>query len=314
MAISSDMLQAFVQVAEERSVSAAAATLGVGKSVVSKRVALLETVLKATLFSRSTRKVALTPAGEAYLDYARRMLAELSGGEERLRDLRAELTGLIRVTAPVSWGQHVLARRLPEFLKLHPGIEVELQLSDRLMDLAHERIDLAMRWSVTPPAADLSAVPVADVAWVVVAAPDYLAQAAPLQRPEDLPAHPCLGYWREAGDDRWVLARDGDQRAVKVGGRYHANNAESVAAATVAGLGVGLLPDYLCTEALARGALRRVLPDWTPQTRFGTRITALAVPERMRFVRNQALLGFLRQAAMRQTGPSGPSGAISPAS
>lgn len=304
MAISTDMLQAFVQVADHRSVSAAAAALGVGKSVVSKRVALLEAALKATLFSRSTRKVALTPAGEAYLDFARRTLAELSSGEERLRDLRSELSGLIRVTAPVSWGQHVLARRLPDFLKLHPGVEVELQLADRLMDIAHERIDLAMRWSVTPPAADLSAVPVADVAWVTVASPDYLAQAGPLHRPEDLTGHPCLGYWREAGDDHWVLSQHDDQRAVKVGGRYHANNAESVAAATEAGLGVGLLPDYLCTAGLARGTLRRVLPDWTPQTRFGTRITALAVPERMRFARNQALLGFLRQSAARATGPA----------
>ena len=115
MAISTDMLAAFVKVAERLSVSAAAVDLGVGKSAVSKRVAQLEGAVKVTLFSRSTRKVALTPAGEAYLDFARRALVEVATAEERLRDMRAELTGQIRLTATVSWGQCVLAKRLPEF-------------------------------------------------------------------------------------------------------------------------------------------------------------------------------------------------------
>ena len=96
MAISTDMLAAFAQVAEHLSVSAAAVDLGVGKSVVSKRIAQLEAAVKATLFSRSTRKVVLTPAGEAYLEFARRALAEVAQAQERLRDLRTELTGQIR--------------------------------------------------------------------------------------------------------------------------------------------------------------------------------------------------------------------------
>ena len=101
MAISTDMLAAFVQVAEHLSVSAAALHLGTGKSVVSKRVAQLEAQVKATLFSRSTRRIALTAAGEAYLEFARRALVEVATAEERLRDLRTELTGQIRLTAPV---------------------------------------------------------------------------------------------------------------------------------------------------------------------------------------------------------------------
>ena len=298
MAISTDMLAAFVKVAERLSVSAAAVDLGVGKSAVSKRVAQLEGAVKVTLFSRSTRKVALTPAGEAYLDFARRALVEVATAEERLRDMRAELTGQIRLTATVSWGQCVLAKRLPEFLRQHPMIEIELLLVDRMMDIAYERVDIALRWT-NAPTPELVSVPVASVAWVVAAAPSYLAAAGTPQRPQDLAAHSCMCYWRESSDDAWALTADDRRELVRVRGRYHANNPEAVADAALAGLGIALLPRYLCDDALADGRLVRVLPGWTPDTRFGTRITAVATPERMRFSRNQALLAFLRE----QLGP-----------
>lgn len=294
MPISTDMLAAFVKVAEQSSVSGAAAELGVVKSVVSKRIAQLEAAVKATLFSRSTRKVALTPAGEAYLDFARRALAEVASAEERLRDLRAELTGQIRLSASVSWGQRVLAKRLPEFLRLHPAIEIELLLADRMMDIAYERIDIALRWtSSTPP--DLMAVPVASVAWVVAAAPGYLAHAGTPLEPTELAAHPCMSYWRESSDDTWVLSDTGRREQVRVRSRFHANNPEVVADAALAGLGIAMLPSFLCDNDLATGRLVRVLPAWAPETKFGTCITAVATPERMRFSRNQALLAFLRQ-------------------
>lgn len=294
MALSTDMLAAFVKVAELGSVSAAAAELGIGKSLASKRVAQLEMALKTTLFSRSTRKIALTPAGEAYLDHARRALAEVALAEERLRELRAELSGQIRLTAPASWGTRVLARHLPAFMRQHPAIEIELLLADRMMDLAAERIDLALRWTHQPPQG-LAAESVASVDWVVVAAPDYLAAAGTPAGPQDLPAHSCICYWRERSDDRWVLGDGTRRHQLQVRGRYHANSAEAVADAALAGLGVALLPLYVCDEALADGRLLRVLPDWTPDTKYGTRITAVATPERLRLSRNRALLDFLKQ-------------------
>ena len=294
MAISTDMLAAFVRVAEHRSVSAAGADLGVGKSVISKRIAQLEAAVKATLFSRSTRRVALTPAGEVYLEFARRALAEVASAQERLRELRADLTGQIRLTAPVSWGQRVLAKRLPEFLRLHPGIEIELLLSDRMMDIAYERIDIALRWT-TFPSPELTTVAVANIEWVIAAAPGYLAVAGMPLAPADLSAHACMCYWRETSDDAWLLVADEQRERVRVRGRYHANNPEAVCDAALGGLGIALLPRYLCDDALADGRLVHVLPAWTPQTKFGTVITAVATPERMRSARNQALLAFLRQ-------------------
>ncbi len=295
--ISSDMLSAFVKVAERLSVSVAADELGVGKSLVSKRVAQLEQKVQATLFSRSTRKVVLTPAGEAYLDFARRALAEMTAGEERLRSLRAELTGRIRLTAPVSWGQRVLAKRLPEFLRAHPGVEIELQLADQMMDVAQRRIDVALRWTATPPT-DLAAVPVARIDWVMAAAPSYVAAHGAPVAPEDLAQHSCLAYWRDPADRAWSLVDDqGREAQVQAHSRYHVDNPDAVADAAVAGLGVALLPDYLCRDALADGRLVPVLPQWTPRTRFGTHITAVGAPERMSIMRNRLLVDFLRAAS-----------------
>jgi DNA-binding transcriptional LysR family regulator len=294
MTLSTDMLATFVKVAEKLSVSAAADDIGISKSVVSKRVAQLEQVLNATLFSRSTRHIALTPAGEAYLGYARQALHTLTGAGERLRDLRQELSGPIRITAPSSWGQKVLASLMPEFLERHPAIEIELLLNDRMMDIAVERIDIALRMTSTATP-DLVVTPVARLDWVICAAPRYLTSAGTPALPADLLRHACMSYWRESSDDAWQLVKGDQVQTVRVHSRYHANNADAVACAALASLGVALLPVYVCEDDLAAGRLVRLLPDWTPVTKFGTRITAVATPERMQLLRNRALLAYLRE-------------------
>ncbi len=300
MTFSIEMLRAFVQVADTLSVSASALELGIGKSVVSKRIAQLETALEATLFSRSSHRVALTSAGDVYLEFARRALAEVSSGQERLLDLRQTLAGQIRVTAPVSWGQHVLARHLPRFLLAHPAVHVELHLADRMMDIATERIDIALRWSHDSVKPGLSAELLVPIAWVLVASPSYLSAFGTPTQPQQITEHHCLGYWRENSDDAWTLLpaqpTAGEQPVcVRVTSRYHANNPEAVTEAALAGLGIALLPHYLCDQALASSRLVRVLPSWVPQTKYGAGITAVASPERMRLARNQALLAFLQQ-------------------
>lgn len=287
------MLWAFVKVADTLSVSRSAQDLGVGKSVVSKRVAQLEEMVGTTLFSRSTRRVALTPAGETYLEHARRALGEMAAGEERLRALRSDLSGRIRLTAPVSWGQRVLSRRLPEFLRLHPGIEVELVLADRLMDVAFERLDMALRWSAAPIPPELTVRAVAQVGWLLAASPAWLAAEAGVSVPGDLADRSCVFYWREPADDWWVLDNGHERQRVRVHSRYHVDNPEAVLEACLQGLGVALLPDYLCADALLDGRLERVLPAWTPITRFGNYIQAVGPPERWRLPRNQELINFL---------------------
>jgi DNA-binding transcriptional LysR family regulator len=291
--LSTDLLAAFVSVAEHLSVSAAARELGVGKSIVSKRLAQLESRVGATLLARSTRQVSLTPAGVIYVEFARRALDLAERAQEDLRTLRTELTGLIRLTAPVSWGQRILGPLLPAFLAEHPGLEIEFLLADRLMDLAYERIDLALRMSAfTPP--DLVSIPLTRLDWVICAAPSYLAGTTPPTEPADLAQHPCLNYWRDMRQNRWELTSGGKRAVVQVSSRYRANHPEAVVDAAVAGLGVALLPLCFVEQEMADGRLVRLLPDWTARTEFGNAITAVALPDRIRFAKNQALLQFLR--------------------
>ncbi len=300
--ISTDMLAAFLKVAECRSVSQAAVSLDVAKSLISKRIAQLEERLNTTLFSRSTRKVALTPAGETYVDYAKRALAEVSDGMERVRSLRTELSGNLRLTAPVSWGQRVLAKHLPEFLKMHPHLEIDLLLTDRMMDLAAERIDVALRWS-SHSQHERNGTPLTEIKWFLTAAPAYIAQHGLPAVPAELNDHACVYYRRDNTDDHWTLqqhlaanASDPRHVEVKVSGRYRVDNPEPVLEAALAGMGIALLPDYLCLQALEQGRLVKVLPPWTPLTKFGTHIVALCPPERKKISRNQALIDDLQRA------------------
>lgn len=304
MALTLDMLAAFVKVADSLSLSAAAAELGVAKSVVSKRIAQLETVLGATLLNRTTRRVALTRAGEVYLVRARQALAAMRHAEEELRTLRTELSGLIRVTAPVSWGQRVMGRLLPQFLALHPGLEAELVLEDRLMDLAQERIDLGLRMTATP-SLDLVSLPLARLDWVICAAQSYLDTTSVPKQPEDLAAHPCMAYWRTSRETAWQMSGHGRSATVRVHSRFRANNPEAACYAALSGLGIALLPRYVCEAELAAGQLLPLLPGWTPVTEFGDRITAVALPDRIRFTRVQALLAFLRGRLQPPPGPKG---------
>lgn len=305
--ISTDMLTAFVLVAQNRSVSQTADALGVGKGLISKRIAQLEEKLGIILFSRSSRKIVLTPAGETYLAYAQRALSEIAGGLERVRALKSELTGSLRLTAPVSWGQRVLARHLPPFLKLHPAVEIELILSDKIMDLAAERMDIAFRWSASATG-ELKNTPIISVPWMLTASPDYLAAHGVPTAPLDLSGHSCLYYRRDSSDDNWVMGCDRIQSErgrekipVRVSTRYAVDNAEAVLDAALAGLGIALLPDYLSDAALRDGSLVKVLPEWTPLTKFGSHIVALITPERMNFSRNKALLDFLLAAMETET-------------
>jgi DNA-binding transcriptional LysR family regulator len=294
MAISTDMLVAFVKVADHLSVSAAAVDLGISKGVVSKRVAQLEQAARATLFSRSTRKMALTPAGEIYLDFARTSLLAVNSADERVRELRSDLTGQIRVTAPISWGQKVLAKVIPLFLAKHPAIEIELVLDDRIMDIAYERVDIALRMT-TSVAQDLVSIPLARLDWVICAAPAYLGSAGIPKHPDELTKHPCMNYWRVISDDSWQLACNDRAVTVRVHSRFRANNPDAVVDATLAGLGIALLPVYVCDHELATGRLTRVLPEWAPVTKFGNQITAIVAPDRIRFSRNQFFLNFLKE-------------------
>lgn len=301
MALNTDMLESFVQVATHLSVSRAALELGINKSLVSKRIAQLEELVRTTLFSRSTRHIAMTPAGEVYLNYARQALKDALNAQEQLKNLRSDLVGTIRLCAPVSWGQRVLADHLPSFLIMNPRIEIELQLSDRLSDLAQEKFDLGLRWTIKP-AHELVCLPIARVEFVICASPDYLSRFDAPMCPADLSQHECIAYWREPSDDKWhffkKIANSTEISGVRIDQhvryRLRANDTQVAAKAALAGLGIALLPKYSVASELASGHLVAILNDWTPDTRFGTWIVAQQPFDRAHLARTQALVVHLR--------------------
>lgn len=294
-----DMLSTFILVAERASFSAAALESNIAKGVVSKRITQLEAQLGHPLFRRTTRSVHLTPAGEIFLDTARRIMLDLEAGTEALSSLRSEPSGAIRVTAPVSWGTEVLAKLMSAFLQEFPKIEVELILSDHMVDLAYDRIDIALRMTTTPSPAHV-AIPLAQLERLLCASQPYIKEFGLPAAPADLQQHACLGYWSDASQQAWILARKNDKKnsrqTVPVRSRYRVNNPHAVMDAVMAGMGIGLLPQYVCAAQLQSGALVRVLPQWRPETPFGTHIFAIGLPERIRLARCQAMLNFLKQA------------------
>lgn len=138
------------------------------------------------------------------------------------------------------------------------------------------------------------------VGWLLAASPQYLKFHGRPQHPEELMAHSCMAYWRQRSDDTWTLEKRGQPTSnVQVRGRYHVDNPDAVAHAAVAGLGIALLPDYLCVEALQTGQLEVVLSDWQPITKYGSHISALGPPERMTLPRTQMMVTFLQSQFAR---------------
>lgn len=265
--------------AEARSFTVAARRLGVSKASVSMRLAELERAAGLPLVRRTTRSVALTEAGLRLVEETGASFARIEQGFASVKDLAGAPRGLVRVTAPVALGRQHVAPTLPAFLHRYPEIRLELDLNDRLVHLAQEGFDLAVRHTGAPPDTH--------VAWVLretrsllVASPDYLARRGMPQAPADLGGHDCLLYLRDGTAQRWafepVTARNrrGEGTvSVAVSGPLKANNSEVLREAVLGGLGIGLLPDF--SARAEPGRLVPVLPAWKPVGFFGERIYAV---------------------------------------
>lgn len=252
----------FVRVVEAGGFSAAARELGLSKSAVSKSVARLEDRLGLRLLNRTTRKLSLTEAGAAYHAGCRRMLAEAEAAERAVVLLAGAPRGTLKVNAPMSFGVARIAPLLPDFLRRYPEVELDMVFEDRATDLVEQGYDLAVRIGALPDSS-LVARRLCPVRRLLVAAPDYLATRGTPARPEALAAHDCLLYHYLPSGDLWRFqGPEGEERSVKVSGRARLNNGEALLTACIAGLGVALMPSFLCAEALRDGRLRRLLPDW----------------------------------------------------
>lgn len=286
-------------IAQLGSYTLAAQRLGLSKAAVSQRIAELERAVGVPLLTRTTRSVRLTEAGKQLVEETAGSFAQIEQSLAGVRDLAARPQGLVRLSAPVALGRQQVAPQLDAFLRAWPGVRVELELSDRLVNLAHEGFDLAVRHTGTPPDNH--------VAWklcasrtLLVATPAYLRRRGTPAQPADLAAHDCLLYLRP-GPAVWPFERDrpGDEperQRVAVAGPLRVNNSEVLRDAVLSGLGLGLLPDFSASAALRAGRLRELLPGWRPVGVFGDGIWALRPwsPQVPRAVR--ALVEHLRLA------------------
>lgn len=286
------------------SFTAAARRLGVSKAAMSQRISDLERAAGVALVHRTTRSVRLTEAGQQLVDTTRGAFEAIDTAFSGIRDLASTPRGLLRVTAPVALARQQLAARLADFLRAHPDVRIELDLSDRLVPLAQEGFDLAIRHTATPPETH--------VAWrlcgtrsVLVASRAYLRKRGLPAEPADLSTHDCLHYLRVGEAPAWQLVRQSSSATatanrakvtVPVAGCIATNNSEALREAALGGLGIALLPDFSAQAALKSGRLVPVLPGWAPEGSFAEQIYALRPysPHVPRAV--QALVAHLRSS------------------
>ncbi len=253
----------FARVVEHGSFARAAQAMQVSKATVSKAITRLETQMQAPLLQRTTRQLILTETGRAALAHARRMLAEAEAAEAQVAMQVDRPVGLVRMTAPMAFGQQQLATILPDFLSLYPDVALDLHLSDEHEDIIGRNYDLALRIAALPDSSlkmrRLCAVP-----RPIVAAPSYLDRYGRPAHPSELARHHAVHYSNLANPGHWRLVHpDYGQWEGEVPGRVKVNNADFVVPTLVAGHGLAIQPIFSIWRQLAAGELEVVLPGWS---------------------------------------------------
>jgi DNA-binding transcriptional LysR family regulator len=257
-----DALAAFHAAAADGGFAAAARRLKLSRAQVSKLIAEMETQLGARLFQRTTRRLNLTEAGRSYLNATRGVLETLDSAANAVRDTQSTLTGPLRINAPVSFGTAHIAPLLTGFLAQHPGVQIDLTLNDRVVDLIEEGYDMVVRIGVLPDSS-LIARRLAPARLAIVGAPAYFKRQGRPKRPEDLKAHNCLGYSYWSLRDEWPLTGpDGRTTRVKVRGTFSSNNGDALRQCALDGLGLIQQPTFSIGPDLAAGRLERVLTGY----------------------------------------------------
>jgi len=280
----------FAKVAEAGSFARAAEELQLSQATVSKAITRLETRIGTSLFHRTSRRMSLTAAGEAALERATRILGEGEAVEAEVADRSAALRGLIRLAAPMSFGVSRLAPLLPGFMQDHPDVELDLQLSDGMVDLVAERFDMALRIS-TLADSSLRARRLCQVRILLVGAPAYFERHGRPAHPRDLAHHRGFQYSYTRGGNTWRFRHQHHgEFAQTVPRQLQANNAEVFDAALQAGLGLALQPEFLVWEQLRDGRLQTALDDWKVEP---LALSIITPPGLHRPARVQALIDYL---------------------
>lgn len=284
-------MQVFVKAVELGSISAAAGDLDLSSQLAGKQLRALERGLGIKLLNRTTRRQSLTDSGRVFYERAKTILAEMEAAEALIAETRAIPQGRLRVSAPITFGSHALAPQIPEYLKRHAGVSVDLSLTNRTVDLVEEGFDVAFRTGSLPDGS-LMARRLAPLRLVLCAAPAYLKSAARLRKPDDLQKHECLVFSHTSLRTQWSFDGPDGHVSVPITGRFATDSGEALRAAAVAGMGVLLQPHELVREEIEAGRLLRLLPNHEPPARP---LHVLYAPDRRMTPKLRSFLDFAVQ-------------------
>lgn len=265
----------FARVVEAASFSAAARHLGLSKAAVSKHVARLEHDLGTRLLYRTTRKLSLTEAGRTYYGHCARVVSEAAVAELELSQLRSQPMGLLKVATPIAFGTLHIAPAIAAFLERHAGLTVEMAMDDRVVSLAGEGFDVAVRMSSDPPP-NVVARRLAPVRWVVCASPAYLGRRGIPLVPADLAAHNCLYHPDLDQAKRWKFTSTEGEAVVRISGSFSSHSSLALREAVLQGLGIACLPTFTVGRDLQEGTAVRLLA--AHETHAGSAFYAVYLP------------------------------------
>lgn len=285
-----DDIRIFVATVDAHNFTAAAKRLALSKQFVSRRVMALEESLGVQLLIRNTRKLAVTELGQEFYERAKRILSEVEDAEQAMSLRRAGPRGLLRVSAPMSFGMMHLSPLVANFLREHDDVRFDMELSDRTVDVVGEGFDMAIRIG-TLPDSTLIAQKLVDVRMVACCSPGYVRRRGAPRHPAELARHSCLLYGH-GGVVSWDFVVDGVSKGFEVEGPLRANNGELIRDAAVAGLGIVRLPDFIVAEALAGGQLVTVLEEFLPKA---VSVYAVYPQHRQGSVAVRVFVEFLRE-------------------
>jgi len=255
-------MRTFRTVVETGGFSAAARRLGLSKAAVSKQVAELEAHFGTALLQRTTRRLNATDAGRRYFENCVRLLDEISEVEAEVRNSQAEPSGRLRVSAPINFGNEVLGPVISAIAQRYPRLEIQVELSDRFVDLIEEGFDVALRIRTNLPDSSLIVRRVSAITRSVCAAPSYLKRMGTPKTPEDLKNHACLIYTLSTSPFDWKFLAGNKTVAVRVNGSIQSNNGQFLMSFLHAGMGIALLPDFTVGEDIRSGKLKRILENY----------------------------------------------------
>jgi DNA-binding transcriptional LysR family regulator len=257
-------IRCFVEAVDCGGLNRAAARLGLSKSIVSRRIAAMEADLGVQLLTRTTRGIVPTEAGQDFRLRCERILADLAEARDAVAAKGGDLTGRLRITAPMVLGREIVGPILGDLARQYPRLRIDAVFTDRLVDLVGEGFDLGIRIG-EPRGSSLIGRKIAPIRVALIASPGYLAQAGTPQTPADLSDHKCLSY---SGGGDWRFRVGGRWLSIRPMGRLRTDSGETIVQWAAAGLGIGNVPAYLANAALKSGALVKLLPEF-PQPEFG---------------------------------------------